>query len=287
LNFDRGLLLLANPERTRLEYKGGFGYSREMEEMLNTIQFGLDNPDSHGIFVRLVQRIRSLFWSMTSMKSKPAFLPAVWPLPARPVPKAFICCPIVSDGESMGIFAVDNDRSKRPLVQSDMSLIVGIASMIGISISNIELLRGKEKLFRSLLKVLATSIDARDPLTSGHSEKVTEYTLGICIQMGLSVEYREMIRVAALLHDYGKIAIPDAILKKPERLQPAEYEIVKTHAQRTRKILEQVDFEGIYKEVPAIAGGHHERYDGNGYPQGLAGEAIPLGSPNYRGGRLF
>jgi HD-GYP domain-containing protein (c-di-GMP phosphodiesterase class II) len=61
-------------------------------------------------------------------------------------------------------------------------------------------------------------------------------------------------------------------------LTPAEYEIVKTHAQRTREILDQVDFEGIYREVPAIAGGHHERYDGNGYPLGLIGEEIPLGA---------
>ena len=87
-----------------------------------------------------------------------------------------------------------------------------------------------------------------------------------------------MIRVAALLHDYGKIGVPDAILNKAGRLTTKEYEAVKTHAARTRAILERVIFEGIYKEVPIIAGAHHEHYDGSGYPDGLAGEEIPLGA---------
>jgi HD-GYP domain-containing protein (c-di-GMP phosphodiesterase class II) len=87
-----------------------------------------------------------------------------------------------------------------------------------------------------------------------------------------------MIRVAALLHDYGKIGVPDRILNKEGRLNSKEYEAVKTHAAKTRAILERVNFEGIYKKVPVIAGAHHERYDGQGYPEGLAGEEIPLGA---------
>jgi HD-GYP domain-containing protein (c-di-GMP phosphodiesterase class II) len=136
----------------------------------------------------------------------------------------------------------------------------------------------RERQYRSILQVLASSIDARDPLTSGHSEKVTEYSLGICDEMGLGRDYREMIRVAALLHDYGKLGVPDAILKKPGRLTKEEYEIVKTHAQKTREILEEVNFEGILSQVPKIAGAHHEKLDGSGYPEGLTGDEIPLGA---------
>jgi HD-GYP domain-containing protein (c-di-GMP phosphodiesterase class II) len=128
------------------------------------------------------------------------------------------------------------------------------------------------------LEVLAASIDARDPLTSGHSAKVTEFAVGICEELQLDNQYREMIRVASLLHDYGKIGVPDSILNKPGRLTGKEYEAVKTHAARTRVILERVNFEGIYKEVPIIAGAHHERYDGKGYPEGLSGNDIPLGA---------
>ena len=277
LNFDRGLLLLANSKRTLLQYKGGFGYSEDMERMLGKVQFRLDNPESQGIFVVsfrekkpfLVNDIDQIENNLSSRSLSFA---------RKTGTRSFICCPIICEGESLGIFAVDNVQSKRPLVQSDMSLIIGIASIIGISIRNIELLKGKERLFQSVLKVLATTIDARDPLTAGHSEKVTEYAMGICKELALKNDYKEMIRVASLLHDYGKIGIPDSILKKPGKLAADEFEIVKTHAQRTRQILEQVDFEGIFTEVPSIAGSHHERYDGTGYPRGLSGEEIPLGA---------
>jgi len=191
---------------------------------------------------------------------------------------AFICCPIIVDGESIGILAVDNIKSKKPLVHSDMSLLIGLASVLGISIRNADLLQARERQFRSILHTLAASIDARDPLTSGHSEKVTDYALGICDELGLPNEYNEMIRVAALLHDYGKIGVPDAILKKPGKLTDEEYEVVKKHAEKTRRILNQINFEGIYSQVPEIAGCHHEKINGSGYPNGLEGEEIPLGA---------
>ncbi len=189
-----------------------------------------------------------------------------------------ICCPIISNKKSLGILAVDNVKSREPLVESDLSLLTGIASVIGISIRNNELLKARIRQFDSMIRVLASSIDARDPLTAGHSEKVTEYTLGICDELGISKDYREMIRIAALLHDYGKIGVPDSILKKDGMLTKEEYEAVKSHAEKTREILEQVNFEGIFSQIPEIAGSHHEKINGTGYPKGLKGNEIPLGA---------
>jgi HD-GYP domain-containing protein (c-di-GMP phosphodiesterase class II) len=277
LDFDRGLILLANPERTRLEYRAGFGYDATLAKMVKLIDFRLDNPESQGIFVVSFREKKPYLVNNTNAIEE-NLSPRSLEFARKTQSRSFICCPIISEGQSIGIFAVDNVFTKRPLVQSDMSLIIGIASVIGISLKNLELLRGKERLFRSLVRVLATSIDARDPMTAGHSDQVTEHALGICGELGLSNEYKGVIRVAALLHDYGKIGIPDAILKKPGKLTPQEYDIVKTHARRTREILNHVDFEGTYQEVPAIAGGHHEKYDGSGYPDGLKGDAIPLGA---------
>jgi len=102
--------------------------------------------------------------------------------------------------------------------------------------------------------------------------------LGICKELNLSIEFCEVIRVAALLHDYGKIGVPDAILKKPGRLTREEYDIVKTHAMKSRDILEQINFRGMLSQVPEIAGAHHEKADGSGYPLGLRDEEIPLGA---------
>jgi hypothetical protein len=147
-----------------------------------------------------------------------------------------------------------------------------------VSIRNAELLLSKEREFRSTLQVLAASIDARDPLTAGHSEKVTEYSVGICDELKLGVDFRECVRVAALLHDYGKIGVPDNILKKKGRLTTEEYEVIKTHTAQTRDILERINFEGKYADVPLIAGSHHEKWNGNGYPLGLKEEDIHVGA---------
>ena len=155
---------------------------------------------------------------------------------------------------------------------------MGVANQIAISIHNSKLLDDRLRQFESILQVLVASTDARDPITGGHSLKVTEYVVGICREMGLSPEYTDMIRVAALLHDYGKIGVDDDILKKAGRLTPEQYEIIKTHADKSRRILEKIQFEGVYQEVPEIVGSHHERLDGSGYPRGLKSIEIPLGA---------
>jgi HD-GYP domain-containing protein (c-di-GMP phosphodiesterase class II) len=277
LNFDRGIIMLSNKDRTRLEYRAAYGYSKEMFDVVRSAAFSLDKKGSKGIFVLsyreqrpyLVNDINEIETELSSRSLDFA---------RRMGTKSFICTPIVSDGQSLGIFAADNIHSKRALVQSDISLLMGIASIIAIAIRNTELIESKEEQFRSILEVLAASIDARDPLTSGHSARVTEFAVGICRELQMDTQYCDMIRVAALLHDYGKIGVPDSILNKPGRLSKSEYEAVKAHARKTREILERIKFEGIYKEVPFIAGAHHERYDGSGYPSGLKGEEIPLGA---------
>jgi HD-GYP domain-containing protein (c-di-GMP phosphodiesterase class II) len=277
LDYDRGLILLANPSRTKLLFRAGFGYPAEQIQSLTNTTFHLNRPDSQGVFVVsmreqkpfLVNDINELdgHLSLRSLEF------------ARKLgSQSFICCPIICEGESVGILAVDNLKSKRPLLQSDISLLMGIAPVIGISIHNANLLEAKFSQFSSFLKVMAASIDARDPLTAGHSEKVTQYSVEICNELKLAPDQCEMIRVAALLHDYGKIGVPDAILKKNGRLTDLEYEIVKTHCYKTRDILDQVNFEGIYRQVPEIAGAHHEKVDGTGYPKGIKGQDIPLGA---------
>jgi HD-GYP domain-containing protein (c-di-GMP phosphodiesterase class II) len=277
LDYSRGLILLANQDKTKLVFQAGFGYLDEQLSFLGKTTFHLDRPESKGVFVVsfreqrpfLVDDINEIEGTLTGKSQNFA---------KQLLSQTFICCPIICEGESIGIIAVDNLKSKRPLVQSDMALLMGIAPVIGISIHNAILHEAKSSQFSSFLKVMAASIDARDPLTAGHSEKVTEYSVDICNELGLPAPQREMIRVAALLHDYGKIGVPDAILKKNGRLSDLEYEIVKTHCHKTRDILEQVNFEGIYRQVPEIAGAHHEKIDGSGYPKGLKGKDIPLGA---------
>jgi len=277
LDYDRCMILLADPDKKRLQCRTGYGYAEDQLKLLKETVFRLDRQEAKGVFVVSFREQRSfLVDDIEDIKDDLSLKSLLF---AKKLgSKAFICCPIISEGDSIGVLAVDNLKSKKPLVQSDMSLLMGITSVLGISIRNAELIEARERQFTSILQTLAASIDARDNLTAGHSEKVTRYALGICDELELPNDYREIIRVAALLHDYGKIGVPDSILKKPGKLTPEEFEIVKTHAARTERILNQINFEGIFSKVPEIAGAHHERFDGGGYPNGLKGEEIPLGA---------
>ncbi len=277
LDFDRGMIMLANKERDKLFYRTGFGYSSNQLQMLNSIAFDLNKPSSRGVFVVAFHDQRPfLIDDVKDLQGK--LSQRSYSLIEKLGARSFICCPIICEGKSIGLLAVDNLKSRRQLQQSDVSLLMGIAPMLGISIRNADLLNTKERQFHSTLEVLAATIDARDPLTAGHSIKVTEYAVGICESLHIGEEETERIRVAALLHDYGKIGIPDAILKKEGPLTEEEYDIVKTHTEKTQSILEGINFEGIYHNIPAIAGAHHENIDGSGYPRGLKGDDIPLGA---------
>ena len=108
-----------------------------------------------------------------------------------------------------------------------------------------------ERNFAIIINEFTESIDAYDPMTAGHSKKVSEYCLGICDKLEISGDYKEMIRLAALLHDYGKIGIPVAILTKPARLNRVECKIVKTHAEKTRRMLKELKFSARFLKLQA------------------------------------
>ena len=277
LDFDRGMILLADEKKLRLRFRAGFGYSPTHQGLLNALNFHLDKPQSRGVFVNAFRNQKALLVNDVS-NIKGDLSPRSLEFAQSIESKSFICCPIIADGEALGILAVDNLSSKRPLVETDLRLLKGIAAVLGISIKNANLIEARERQMTSMLKVLGASIDARDPMTKGHSEKVTEYTMAICEELGVEAEYKEAIRIAAFLHDYGKIGVPDAVLKKPGRLTHEEVKIVQAHAQKTKEILSQINFDGILADVPKIAGYHHEKYDGSGYPDGLRGDQIPLGA---------
>jgi len=129
------------------------------------------------------------------------------------------------------------------------------------------------RLFYDSIKMLAAAIDAKDPYTRGHSERVSRYARAIAQFMDLSEEEIEKVYLAGLLHDVGKIGIQDRILQKPAALTDEEYEIMKTHPERGYKIMKEV------KQLADVVPGmryHHENWDGTGYPFGLKGEQIPL-----------
>ena len=123
------------------------------------------------------------------------------------------------------------------------------------------------------VKVLAQAIDAKDPYTRGHSDRVRRMSLKIAGHLGFSEERLESLEYGALLHDIGKIGIKDEVLQKPGALNPGEYQYIQEHTLIGVKIVEGIDF---FKDKIPMIRCHHEYFDGSGYPDGLAGEAIPL-----------
>ena len=129
-----------------------------------------------------------------------------------------------------------------------------------------------EGLSLHVVHTLADAIDAKDAYTKGHSGRVAEYSREIARRFGYSEEKQDEIYMMGLLHDVGKIGVPDAVINKPGKLTDEEFEKIKTHPGRGAKILQNIE------EMPQLAIGahwHHERYDGRGYPDGLSGEEIP------------
>ncbi len=125
------------------------------------------------------------------------------------------------------------------------------------------------------VRALSAAIDAKDPYTRGHSGRVVKYCQMIAAGLGYSESETEVIKIAAYLHDIGKIGIDEQILLKPYKLNTHEYDLVKRHASISAKILTRVAF--LQRMIPIVRH-HHEHYDGRGYPHGLSGEDIPIGA---------
>ncbi|MCA9248744.1 MAG: HD-GYP domain-containing protein [Planctomycetales bacterium] len=156
---------------------------------------------------------------------------------------------------------------------SEASLLATSASILAAHASNIELLREQKSLLINVVRSLVLAIDAKDEYTRGHSERVALYGQRLAKQLGCSATACERIYLTGLLHDVGKIGVSDAVLKKPGRLTDDEFEEIKQHPDEGWAILN--DLEQMRYVLPGVLY-HHERFDGKGYPDHLAGEEIPL-----------
>jgi len=133
-------------------------------------------------------------------------------------------------------------------------------------------LRQNQELFLETIRTLATAIDAKDPYTRGHSERVSSYSMAIARHLGLSPDQVFRIRIAAILHDVGKLGVRDSILNKPGRLTEEEFSVMRRHPAIGAQIMAPIRM--LKDIIPGIRN-HHETWDGKGYPDGLKGEAIP------------
>jgi putative nucleotidyltransferase with HDIG domain len=187
--------------------------------------------------------------------------------------RSSICVPLKVKEKTIGVLSVSDKHSGDPFDNSDLDMLVTLASQISIALYNAQLYEDLEASYLSAVRALANSIDAKDAYTRGHSERVARYSMEIGRVMGMNSEEIKNLHIGALLHDIGKIGIAESIINKSSRLTEEEYTEIKTHPSRGASIIEPAKF--LKEKVPLIKY-HHERYDGKGYPDGLKGEDIPL-----------
>ena len=169
--------------------------------------------------------------------------------------------------------ARDGIQSSSIKIQLVVLFLLLVGAVISLREIQIHRLREQEKEKLSAITALAFALEARDPYTEGHSLRVAEYSQVVGVEMSMCKQELERLKLAALMHDVGKIAVPDSVLRKEGKLTDQEWQQIKEHPQASARILE--GFESL-KEIAQWTLYHHERFDGKGYPNGKSGMDIPL-----------
>lgn len=178
----------------------------------------------------------------------------------------------ISHRGTVGALALGS-KEKGYYRSGDLKVLTTLAAYAGLLFDSDRLYQDLESLFFGTVRSMVEAIDAKDPRTRGHSERVRKHSLLIADGLGIVGQEAKRLELAALLHDVGKIGLPDTILNNRGELRPDQWALVKQHPQMGVAIMSPVS--QAYDILPAI-GEHHERYDGQGYPNGKAGESISL-----------
>lgn len=191
------------------------------------------------------------------------------------VTRSLMTVPLVLEDKAIGAIQAVNKRGGQLFNQEDLDLFRAIADSAALAVNNAQLVAELQNSYDLTLDALSAALDLRDRETEGHSRRVVEYTARLAIQIGLDKDSIKNIRRGALIHDIGKIGVPDAVLHKPGPLDPDETKIIQRHPEAGYNMLEDIPY---LQEERQIVRRHQEKWDGTGYPYGLRGEEIPLGA---------
>jgi len=269
LNADAADVLLCNPYSPSLEYASGHGF--ETRALQNTkLRMG------DGFAGRAAQRRKTVLITDLTKEENQLIQS---PLFAREGFVTYYAVPLVAKGQVKGVLEV---FFRKPFEHDDewLEFLDALAGQAAIAIDNVSLFEAQQIAHSELilaydatLEGWSRALDLRDTDTEGHSARVTETALILAKSMGIKSEELVHIRRGALLHDIGKVGIPDSILLKPGVLTEKEFQIMRDHPTSAHDLLQRIPFLQPALDIPFC---HHERWDGTGYPQGLKGEDIPL-----------
>lgn len=188
--------------------------------------------------------------------------------------RSVMCAPMRTTDEILGVLYVDSQMA-REFSEAELELLAAIGNQAGIAMHRARLMQEVERLFLDVMKAIASIIDAKDGYTHKHSERVAAFGVRLAGQLGFDADSRGVVELSGLLHDVGKIGVPDAILNKPGKLTDSEFQEMRLHPLHGARILSNIQSQKIASLMPGVKY-HHERWDGKGYPEGLKGEEIPL-----------
>jgi len=184
-----------------------------------------------------------------------------------------LCAPVEAQERAIGVIYLDTVAQSEAFLKCDLELLLAVGKQAGLAIERLQLSEQLRQMLRGAVRALAAAVEAKDHYTEGHSERVTAYALQIGAEMRLDKAQLRTLELAGFLHDVGKIGVPESILRKAAPLTEEEYEIFKTHSRLGSEIIRNI--EGA-EEISKIVLHHHERWDGNGYPDGLTQDKPPL-----------
>jgi HD-GYP domain-containing protein (c-di-GMP phosphodiesterase class II) len=187
-------------------------------------------------------------------------------------PRSELSVPISVDGSVWGVLNIEAPEPQA-FSQADVVLVEAIAASLGSSLHRAVLVTDLEQTFTTTLTALMSTVEAKDAYTASHEQQVAELAERVALRLGTPASRARDVRYAALLHDVGKVAVPSEILLKPGPLDESEWVTMQSHASVGGELVARI--EAFAHLAPAVRGSH-ERWDGNGYPDGLAGEEIPL-----------
>lgn len=189
------------------------------------------------------------------------------------MPRSILYVPLYAKDQIIGIIGMIDKQSKTSFSIEDLELLTTIASEAAVAVENFNLYNELKKSYFDTIRALVNTIEAKDPYTFGHSERVTELSLLIARELSLSEKSQEILRHASILHDVGKIGVSLNILHKNMSLSPDEKAIIQGHSLIGSKIIDHINF---LKDVREGIKSHHERYDGHGYPEGLGPTQVSI-----------
>ncbi|HYQ95570.1 MAG TPA: HD domain-containing phosphohydrolase [Candidatus Eisenbacteria bacterium] len=209
---------------------------------------------------------------LADLSEDPSLEPSVGPLYAAGFT---LVCPVMMKHKLTALLAVGEKVSGQDFQSTDLEMVKALSESTGIAIENARLFKDLQETYLATVRVLVSTIEAKDPYTHGHTERVAQYSVGIAKAMDFTQDEIQTIQLGAFLHDIGKLHTSDSILHKPGALTEEEWRLVKAHPVRGAQMLQGVKF---LEKATDLVRHHHERVDGKGYPDGLRGDEITIGA---------